>query len=42
MKNLSELLFDIQERLKEIRFYDEIETKKNREENCLETKDTTI
>ena len=42
MKNLSELMFDIQEKLKKIRFYDEIETNKKREENCLEAKDITI
>lgn len=41
MKDLGELLFDIQEKLNKIRFYDEIETKKNREKNCIE-KDINI
>lgn len=40
MKNLSELMFDIQEKLKRIRFYDKIEEKDNRDKSCLESENT--
>ncbi|HOJ65067.1 MAG TPA: hypothetical protein PLE45_11690 [Spirochaetota bacterium] len=43
MKNLDELLFDIQEKLKKITFYDELKIKQNRDENWIELKkDTNI